>query len=300
MGYFEVKGMSRLKRQLKRVKCFLKRLRRLLLTVIIWGLPLFLLFFYPPTRLTGERLIDLLSNRKPPPWVEMPKEAKVDIDQTKQFKRQKLALLEAKLSGLGQDALAWTRLKGGSGAGWQKVKQDLAESGNVLLEFWGVSIITYQGETIIVGEGSTPINLKDRVLRWQQPIEAAAAKYRLDPALIAAVIEQESGGDPEALSPAGAVGLMQLMPATARSLGVNPYDPAQNIDGGAHYLQIQLQRFGGLDGALAAYNAGPGTVQSQRWALIPETMNYVQRVPQLMEKYEQIWRQQRQTGTGQR
>ncbi len=292
--------MSLLRRQLKRVKRFIKKRRRLLLTLLIWALPLFLLFFFPPTRLTGERLIDLLSNRKPPPWVGMPQGAKVDIDQTKQFKRQKLALLEVKLNGLGQDALAWTGIKSGTGAAWQKVKQDLIESGNVLVEFWGVSIIIYQGQTIVIGEGSNPINLRDRVLRWQTPIEAASAKYQLDPALIAAVIEQESGGDPEALSPAGAIGLMQLMPATANSLGVNPYDPAQNIDGGAHYLIIQLKRFGSLDGALAAYNAGPGSVQSQRWVLIPETMRYVERVPRLMDKYEQIWRQHRQTEAKQR
>ena len=82
---------------------------------------------------------------------------------------------------------------------------------------------------------------------------------------------------------------MQLMPSTAKSLNVNPSDPAQNIDGGAHYLQMQLREFGNLQEALAAYNAGPGNVENKTWSNIPETLNYVQRVPILINKYERIW-----------
>lgn len=94
--------------------------------------------------------------------------------------------------------------------------------------------------------------------RYARAIEQAAAAAGLDPQLVAAVAWVESGFNPGAVSRAGALGLMQLMPATARGLGVDPLDPAQNLAGGARYLAAQLERFGGrLEVALAAYNAGP-------------------------------------------
>ncbi|WP_318509311.1 lytic transglycosylase domain-containing protein [Bacillus sp. T3] len=80
---------------------------------------------------------------------------------------------------------------------------------------------------------------------------------------------------------------MQLMPRTAEGLGViNPYDPAQNIEGGTKYLAIQLNRFGSLELALAAYNAGPGNVLNSRYLYISETQNYIRNVPALVNKYQ--------------
>ena len=109
---------------------------------------------------------------------------------------------------------------------------------------------------------------------------AAAARRNVDPALIEAVIENESGFDDRALSKAGAQGLMQLMPGTAAGLGVrDPYDARQNVDGGARYLRSLLDRFGSVRLALAAYNAGPHAVE--RFGGVPpyaQTREYVERV----------------------
>lgn len=111
-------------------------------------------------------------------------------------------------------------------------------------------------------------------------IKEAAARYQVDPRLVAAVAQTESGGNQDAVSPAGAVGVMQLMPETAAGLGVNPYDKRQNIEGGAKYLRQMMDTFGGdVQKAVAAYNAGPQAVKEYNG--IPpyrETQDYVNKV----------------------
>jgi len=114
---------------------------------------------------------------------------------------------------------------------------------------------------------------------------AAAQKYGLDPAVLAAVGKVESGFNPNAVSRAGATGLMQFMPATAAGMGIDPSDPRQAIDGAGRYLSTQLARFGSLDLALAAYNAGPRAVERAGGIPpYPETQNYVRKVRDAMNQ----------------
>lgn len=116
--------------------------------------------------------------------------------------------------------------------------------------------------------------------RLYQPLfESAGERWNVDPALLAAVAQTESGFDPGAVSPVGAQGLMQFMPATAAEMGVDPSDPASAIDGAARYLRTSLDQFTSPELAIASYNAGRGAVS--RYGGIPpfaETQNYVQKV----------------------
>ena len=110
----------------------------------------------------------------------------------------------------------------------------------------------------------------------EESLDRAALNHGIDPGLLRAVAWQESRGNISAVSVKGALGIMQLMPATAAALGVDPRDPEANINGGAAYLALQLAKFGSVELALAAYNAGPGAVI--RYGGVPpyrETRDYV-------------------------
>lgn len=115
-------------------------------------------------------------------------------------------------------------------------------------------------------------------------IDQAAARHNVDPSLVRAVIKVESNFNPNAVSRKGAMGLMQLMPQTARSLKVtNPFDPAQNVDAGVRHLKRLMESYGGdIKLSLAAYNAGQGAVaRSSGVPRFAETRNYVKRITQL-------------------
>ena len=119
-----------------------------------------------------------------------------------------------------------------------------------------------------------------------QLVEQTASRYHVDPELIRAVIRVESGYDPKAVSSKGAMGLMQLIPATAQRFGVaDPFDPKQNLEGGVTYLKYLLDLFGGdLSLSLAAYNAGEHSVQrSGGIPAIPETQSYVRKVTSIYQ-----------------
>ncbi|MDZ4183454.1 MAG: lytic transglycosylase domain-containing protein [Desulfuromonadales bacterium] len=118
-------------------------------------------------------------------------------------------------------------------------------------------------------------------------IEGAARQFNIEPKLIRSVIQAESGFNVRAVSPKGAQGLMQLMPGTARDLGVkDPFDPQENITGGARYLRILLDRYeGDLTTTLAAYNWGMGNVERNRGADLPqETQVYIRQVTKYLEE----------------
>ena len=156
-------------------------------------------------------------------------------------------------------------------------------------------------------DASFPMSAAEQANREkiEEMIREVSARYRVDPALVRAVIQTESNWNSTAVSRKGALGLMQLVPTTAQRMGVtNAFDPKQNLDGGVHYLRTLLERYNGdLDRALAAYNAGPGAVD--RAGGIPwfrETRDYVQKVtdsyyrpgsdrlPQAFEQHRPIYR----------
>lgn len=133
------------------------------------------------------------------------------------------------------------------------------------------------------GLGVEPTGAKSD--RFQSLIDAAARSNNVDPKLYTALIEAESDFDPSCRSKAGAMGLSQLMPDTAKSLGVtDPFNPQQNLNGGAKYLRQLLDKFGAIEPALAAYNAGPGAVHKYGGVPpYPETRAYVDKI---LAKYQ--------------
>lgn len=138
--------------------------------------------------------------------------------------------------------------------------------------------------TAVAGDWANKLPAEGR--KWAGEIEKAANAVGLDPRLLASLVRAESGFDAGAGSHAGAIGLAQLMPGTAAELGVDPYNPIENLQGGARYLKKQLDRFGSPELALAAYNAGPGRVSSAGGIpQITETQNYVVRV---MDYYREL------------
>lgn len=145
--------------------------------------------------------------------------------------------------------------------------------------FTKISLRTGQGSSLPAPEISAAA-LANRV-KIEEMIREVSERYRVDPALVRAVIETESHWNSTAISRRGAQGLMQLIPGTAQQLGVsNALDPKENLDGGVRYLRSLLQRYNGdLDRALAAYNAGPGAVDRAGGVpRIRETREYVQKV----------------------
>ncbi|RPJ63808.1 MAG: hypothetical protein EHM24_23875 [Acidobacteria bacterium] len=121
---------------------------------------------------------------------------------------------------------------------------------------------------------------------YHEIVRRTAARYRVEHRLVMAIIASESGGNPDAISPAGAIGLMQLMPETAERLGVDPWDPEQNVDGAVRYLAKQLSTFDSVDLSLVAYNAGPGFAEKYRRGHVElgaETRAFLTRVGQMLQ-----------------
>lgn len=149
------------------------------------------------------------------------------------------------------------------------------DSGGGLTTYDRPMVFTAAGASAIVPRRVTPAVSVTALTGWAK-LDAEALNHGLPPSLLRAVVWQESRGRSTAVSRKGALGIMQLMPATAAALGVDPRDPADNLRGGAIYLRRQLDRFGSVPLALAAYNAGPGAVA--RFGGIPpfrETRAYV-------------------------
>jgi soluble lytic murein transglycosylase-like protein len=137
----------------------------------------------------------------------------------------------------------------------------------------------------------TSAAVASRVMALSPIINEAAHVADVDSALLMAVIDVESGGNPQAVSPKGATGLMQLMPGTGARHGASDlFDPRQNIEAGARHLKGLMRQFGGLPLALAAYNAGEGAVQNYGGQIPPyaETMNYVPKVIARYRWYQDV------------
>lgn len=168
---------------------------------------------------------------------------------------------------------------------------ELLARGKGALSYYGLGAGSGVGAGMSLAQSSGPSDYDDL-------IRESSGRYGVAASLVKAVIRTESGFNADAVSRAGAKGLMQLMDATGQSVGVsNPYDPAQNIEGGTRYLSALLRKYNGHEGvALAAYNAGPGRVDrlgirtdadlQEKLSLLPrETQNYVAKVRGYKQAY---------------
>lgn len=153
-----------------------------------------------------------------------------------------------------------------------------------------VPVFAYDDKAIVYSEVAGRIGESDEAAWLTEAIMYAGDVYGVDPLLLASVMEAESGFKMSGTSSAGAYGYMQLMPETAAGLGVNRYNPLENVLGGASYLRQQMDHFAsdgeyGLTEAVAAYNAGGGAVE--KYGGVPpyaETINYVSRIADIYEK----------------
>lgn len=288
---------------------------------------LFLAFLLSPVMsdTAANALFGFLSKTKPP-FANLPPKAQLDVKNTMVYKEEKLTVVRTNLKntwqligrGLGVKTVEAQKLvsvknkmpvssrleqkydpdkvnddQRPAKGEWTIINENITDAVKAYAAMMLVRIVSIDNKPVLIVDNKlVPFDKTDRILRWAPQIEKAARKYDMDPAVIAAVIEQESGGDATATSHAGAIGLMQLMPRTARGLGVDPYDPTQNIDGGTRYLLGQMKRFGSLEQALAAYNAGPNNVINGNYLYISETQNYVRSVPALAEKYQRVFAKQ--------
>jgi soluble lytic murein transglycosylase-like protein len=158
------------------------------------------------------------------------------------------------------------------------------------------AVVGYEGEEYVAPMAAVPVPLAPAsgiVAESPTPLEladAAADRYGLPRVLVRSVMAAESGFEPLAISPKGAIGLMQLMPGTAQVLGADPHDPAQNVDAGTRYLRDLLEKYNyGLRHALAAYNAGPGAVD--KYNGVPpyrETIDYISRIEKKLRAADAI------------
>lgn len=208
------------------------------------------------------------------------------LDSTKKIKPIEEFLAENKLQPI-EDFLAKNKIQPvneNAAANAKKVATALKPTENLaVVDTFNPDETNFENENL---RESTPNYSSSRRYENSSPystegmIESAARKFGVDSGLVKAIATAESNMNQSARSNVGAVGVMQLMPETAGSLGVDPYDEKQNIEGGTHYLRQMLDKFNGnLQYAIAAYNAGPGAVQ--KYGGVPpysETQNYVGRV----------------------
>ncbi|WP_338445129.1 lytic transglycosylase domain-containing protein [Pelagerythrobacter marensis] len=197
------------------------------------------------------------------------------------LKRSPLLAIAACLAGMTSPARADVMEIDAQGARWIAGALSAVDSGDAsrVSDAEGVAPVELAADYPLPAQAVADPALHSAAIpqAYARKVHELARRFDLSPALIEALVWQESRWRPDAVSPVGARGLAQLMPGTARELGVDPADPFANLEGGARYLRAQIDRFGGdLEKALAAYNAGPGRVERARGIpAIRETRQYV-------------------------